>query len=368
MSLRTAFERYILPGLVIQAVIVGAGYATGRELVEFFVSKGPANGLLGMGVTALAFTIVTMVSFELARRARAFDYQSFCRIYLGRFAVVFELGYFALLLLTLSVVSAAAGKLIGGKLGVSETASAIAFMAVVACLVLFGSKVIERIISAWSILFYVTYLTLFALVVTKFGAQLNAAIDFATLQVPTAIWSGVSFFGYNVVVVPVLIFVARNFESRRDALIAGALAGPLVLLPGFAFLFALSAFYPEIIAAPLPVSVVLEKLQWPAFEQAINLVVLGAFVKTGAGLLHGFNERIARGIADRGAVMPRYGRPAIALAAMMVAVYAAASFGLIDLIGKGYRFSSYFFLIVFVLPLLTRGLWLLLRSPQLPGR
>jgi uncharacterized membrane protein YkvI len=36
--------RYIVPGLVIQAVLVGGGYATGRELVEFFISKGPATG------------------------------------------------------------------------------------------------------------------------------------------------------------------------------------------------------------------------------------------------------------------------------------------------------------------------------------
>ncbi len=107
MSLRHVFERYIVPGLVIQAVIVGGGYATGRELVRFFVSAKRAGhtGLAGMFVTALLFTIGSMISFEIARSFSAFDYRSFVRTYLGRFEVVFELGYIAALISTLSVVS-----------------------------------------------------------------------------------------------------------------------------------------------------------------------------------------------------------------------------------------------------------------------
>jgi hypothetical protein len=80
---------YIVPGLVIQAVLVGGGYATGRELVEFFISRGPATALLGMVLTALLFSAVAMISFELARQYRAYDYRSFCRVFLGRFWVLF---------------------------------------------------------------------------------------------------------------------------------------------------------------------------------------------------------------------------------------------------------------------------------------
>ena len=87
---------YVVPGLVIQAVLVGGGYATGRELVEFFVSKGPATGLAGLALTALWISGAAVVSFELARRYSAFDYRSFCRIFLGRFWILFEIGYYAL--------------------------------------------------------------------------------------------------------------------------------------------------------------------------------------------------------------------------------------------------------------------------------
>lgn len=363
--MRNFLERYIVPGLVIQAVIVGGGYATGRELVEFFVSQGPATGLLGMALTAALFSAGSMIAFELARRHHAFDYKSFCAVYLGRYgSILFELGYFCMLFLVLAVISAAAAKLLAEMFGSPELMNAILFLVLVAALVFFGNKVIERLISAWSVLFYITYLSMCVLVWSKFGDEMTAAIGAEPIRWGTALVNGVSYTGYNVCILPILIFVARHFQTRSEALIAGALTGPLVLLPGFAFLLALSAFYPQIISAPLPVSVVLEQLNIPWMSTVVQLVILGALFKTGAGLLHGVNERVARTYEDRGSTMPAWLRPAIAAAAMIIAAYFATTIGLIDLIGRGYRYSSAFFLIVFLLPLLTRGTWLVLKEQR----
>jgi uncharacterized membrane protein YkvI len=41
----SGFKRWILPGLGVKAVVIGGGYATGRELAEFFLSRGPRGGL-----------------------------------------------------------------------------------------------------------------------------------------------------------------------------------------------------------------------------------------------------------------------------------------------------------------------------------
>jgi uncharacterized membrane protein YkvI len=354
--------RYIVPGLVIQAVLVGGGYATGRELVEFFISEGPATGLAGLALTALWMSAASMVAFELARQYRAFDYRSFCRIFLGRFWGLFEIGYYALLLLVLSVLSSAAGKLLTQMFGTAELINSIIFMSLVAFVVFFGSSLVEKVISAWSIVFYATYGSMCALVVWKFGPQLRAALASTPLGLAQAVRDSFSYTGYNIVVLPILIFVARNFRSRSEAYIAGALAGPLILLPGFASLLALSAFYPGILSAPLPISVVLERVASPALTICVQIVILGAFIKTGVGLLHGLNERMARAAVERGSAMPRYLRPILALCIMVIAVFVASSIGIIRLIGQGYRFSSYFFLLIFLLPLMTRGLWLAVRA------
>ena len=47
------FKRYLLPGFVFEAAVIGGGYATGRELVEFFLPAGAWGGLLGMAVSML---------------------------------------------------------------------------------------------------------------------------------------------------------------------------------------------------------------------------------------------------------------------------------------------------------------------------
>ena len=41
------FQRYLLPGFAFKAVVIGGGYATGRELAEFFLPSGPRGGLPG---------------------------------------------------------------------------------------------------------------------------------------------------------------------------------------------------------------------------------------------------------------------------------------------------------------------------------
>ena len=41
----TWFQRFLLPGLAFKAVVIGGGYATGRELAEFFMPSGPWGGM-----------------------------------------------------------------------------------------------------------------------------------------------------------------------------------------------------------------------------------------------------------------------------------------------------------------------------------
>ncbi|MFM8532029.1 MAG: hypothetical protein ACKOEC_00290 [Acidimicrobiia bacterium] len=343
------------------AVMIGGGYATGRELVEFFLIHGPATGLASMAVTGVIIAGTTMIGFELARRFEAFDYQSFCQVCIGPLWVVFEAGYLALLLLVLSVVSSAAGALITELLGTPELLNSVLFMATVAYVVFYGNDFLERVITAWSITFYVSYGSLLIAVLYKFGDALGPALAMQPIDPRAAWWSGVGYAGLNVVLIPILIFVARNFRSRSEALLAGAIAAPLIIVPGFTLLIALSAFYPGINDERIPVSAILGKLDIPILSLLIPLVILGALVKSGAGMLHGLNERIAGAFQRQGKAMGSWVRPTVALFAMTAAVYAASWFGLIDLIKYGYRFSSYFFIVVMFVPLMTRGLWLICR-------
>ena len=62
--MNSRFTRWLLPGLVFQSVIIGGGYATGRELVEFFLSYGPRHGFTGLLIATLAFSVIAVLFFS----------------------------------------------------------------------------------------------------------------------------------------------------------------------------------------------------------------------------------------------------------------------------------------------------------------
>ena len=93
----STFQRYLLPGVVFMSVVVGGGYATGRELAQFILPLGPWGGLLGQAVAATICCVVLAISFELVRVARTYDYRSFIGLLLGRWWFLFEAAYLALL-------------------------------------------------------------------------------------------------------------------------------------------------------------------------------------------------------------------------------------------------------------------------------
>jgi uncharacterized membrane protein YkvI len=123
-------------------------------------------------------------------------------------------------------------------------------------------------------------------------------------------------------------------------------------------------YHREIADQALPSAFLLAKLQAPWFEWAFQIAVMLTLVDTGVALLHAINERVANAWEERRKPMPRSLRPALAIGVMLVAVYAATAVGLIDLIAKGYGTLTWYFLAIYVLPLMTWGLWLLWRHPR----
>ena len=359
----TWFQRYLLPGFVFQAAVIAGGYATGRELVEFFLPAGPWGGLLGMVVSMLVWSAVLMASFELARVARAYDYRSFFKLLLGRGWFVFEIGYFLLMIVILAVMGAAAGEIVHSLFGLPRLAGSLCMIAATGAMLVFNSAVIEKFLTVSVGYLYLVYFVFVAWSVLAFGDRIEA--NFASVPV-TGEWfaAGVTYAGYNVATIPAVLFCIRHLGRRREALVAGALAGPLGMAPGVVFYIAMMGWYHEIGAEALPSAFLLAKLHAPWFEWAFQLAVMLTLVDTGVALLHAINERVAKAYEERRRPMPQALRPAIAVGVMLVAVYAASAVGLVELIAKGYGTLTWVFLAIYVLPLMTWGVWLLWRRPH----
>jgi uncharacterized membrane protein YkvI len=112
--------------------------------------------MLGLLVAGLAFSVITGVAYEFARLTGARDYRTFCRYLLGPGWVLYEIAYLALVILVLAVVGSAAGELVADGLGLPSSAGTIGMMMLVGLLTFYGSALISRVLTFWSVLLYAT--------------------------------------------------------------------------------------------------------------------------------------------------------------------------------------------------------------------
>lgn len=178
---------------------------------------------------------------------------------------------------------------------------------------------------------------------------------------------GLTYAGYNVIGAALILAALRHGRSRRDAVVAGLLCGPLAMAPALVFFVCLTAFGTQVRDLALPSDFLLLRLQLPAFHILFQVMIFAALLECSAGGVHAINERVA-------AHNRRHGRrdtPAVRLAGaallLLFAMGVAGRVGLIDLIGHGYRFLAWVVLAVFVLPLATLGVARLLRRPGRPA-
>lgn len=345
------FQRLILPGFAFKAVVIGGGYATGRELVEFFGPSGPVGGLLGLLVTTMIWSTVCAATFAFAHHVRGYNYRDFFSNLLGRFWFLFEIAFFGLMLLILSVFGAAAGEIGAALLGWPTYAGMLVLALSIVGFAAFGNRSVEQLFKYVSILLYATYILFIILVFSGFGEQVLGTIARAS---PASGWfgGGVTYAVYNVVGAVVILPVIRHVTTRREAVVAGLISGPLAALPAFLFFIGMMAFYPEILDQTLPSDYILSRLDLPVFHYGFQLMVFAALLESGTGLVHSMNESFASFLGNS-----RIKRAAVASCMVLLAMIVAGRVGLIELIAHGYGASAYVFIAIFLLPLFTLGMW-----------
>ena len=361
----SAFQRFVLPGLAFKAVVIGGGYATGREIAEFFVPAGPWGGIAAMLVATAIWCVVCATTFVFARRLRERDYRSFFRALLGRAWPLFEISYLLFVVLILAVFGAAAGAIGAATFGAPPIVGTLCLMAAIAVCTAFGNKSVERVFTWVSVLLYGVYAAFVVFALSSFGSRISQT--FASADGLNDGWlpGGLTYAGYNIIGAVVILPVTRHLTSDRDAIVAGITAGPLAMLPAFLFFICMCAFVPEIGGVALPSDYLLARLDQPWFRYLFQIMIFAALLESGSGAVHAINERISTvwQARTRNQLSAR-ARGAIALGLLAICMLIADRVGLVALIANGYRVLAYVLIAVYVVPLLTIGLWRLRKSGQ----
>lgn len=357
------FRRFLLPGFAFKAVVIGGGYATGRELATFFMPSGPAGGLIGMLIVTCIWSLVCTLTFLIAVQIGARDYRAFFAYLLGPLWPLFEIAFVLGMILILAVFAAAAGAIGQALFGWPPIAGAMLLAGSITVIATFGNEAVEQLFKYVSFFLYATYAIFLVLALTRFSAPIATA--FAAPVQPGWFLGGVTYAGYNAVGAVLILPVTRHLLGSRDAVTAGLLAGPLAMLPAILFFVAMCAFYPQIAGETLPSDYLLARLDFPAFRYVFQIMIFAALLESGTGQIHAINERIALAYAKRrDSELSNTLRGTVTIGILIGAIFVADRVGLIALIADGYRWLALAFIAVFVVPLLTIGVWRLRRGAR----
>ena len=355
--LKSRFLRiYVVPGAVFQSVTVGGGYGTGREIVEYFTSYGALGGLYGFGIAFLTFAIVLSLTFELSRQFRAYDYRNFFKHLLGRAWITYEVLIILLFVLVLSILASAAGNILRDNFEVSYGVGLILMLAAIGFLTFFGRNLITTVLTFWSVFLYVVFATVFIVVFLAKGPLILSNLGAKEIVDGWQV-SGFKYGVYNLATVPLLLYVVRDFETPSESIISAVIAALITLVPAVTFHLLFFADYPAILDQPIPVYWLLKNLGTAGLLVIYSVMLFGTFIETGAGMLQGINERIDSFVAEkRGAGLSRSTHAAIAVTAVILSA-TLSTYGIVNLIAKGYGTMAWVFFAIYVMPLITVGLY-----------
>jgi len=358
------FGRYFLPGIILQSVLIGGGYATGREIVQFGAKFGSKGWLGGIGIF-IGFTVVSILTFEFVRIFKTYNYKALVEKMIGKGWILYDIIYILLAILIIAVMASATGEILQNTLGLPYWGGVIGVVIVVGILQFYGSWLIERFETYGTIALYIGYI-IFGIIVI--GATWGHAKEvFATgntsfvssASIPSILWTGVVYVGYNLAVYPATLFTLKRQTTRKETVWSGIIAGILMTIPWFLTYFALMGFYPneEVLGASVPWLVMMKDIAGPGVIILFGIVVGWTLIETSTGIVHGLLGRIDGVLEEKGKPKLTAKQNSAVTVTVLILATLLAKVGIIDLIAKGYTAMAYGMILVFLVPLLTIGVY-----------
>ena len=345
-----------MPAAVFQTVIIGGGYGTGREVVEYVTKHGAWGGLIATAIIAIIFAVVLSTSFIFAQKFKVYNYRSFLRTLLGPSWIIYEVLFLLLLILVLAIVSSAISSIFSARFDTPPIIAIVTLMSLVTFLNYYGREFVEKLLSLSTIVLMTSLSALTILTIARFSDDILGNF-LAPIDVAAAAQSGAQFAIYNSALIPVLIYCASKAETSKEAMKGGLIAGLFGAIPALMLHVSFLPHLPEIMTQQIPTYYLLEKIGLDWTITAYFLILTGTIVLTAVGVLQGVNERIDSWKKDSssGTPLKSWQRALVAATLTFISVF-LAKFGIVALIAEGYGALSWAFLVVFTIPLLTVGI------------
>lgn len=313
------------------------------------------GGILSALTTLVIWAIMCAITFEFVRVFRTYDYGSMMGKLLGKAGILYDILYYLMMFIVLGVLNATAGSMLSSLAGVSKWVGIAILTAGVSFLVFKGTEMIEKVLSFWSYVLYAVYIVFLVSVLVKFGGNISA--EFAKGEIsPNWFTNGAQYSIYNLVVVPLILYTVRDCDTRKEAVGSGILAGVIGVIPGILLLIVMGADFTAVTTAETPVTVIFDMLDMRWLYVIFEIVLFGTLIETGTGFIKAVADRIEAAVQRSGREQPSWLRPAVIVTMLVIGII-ISTFGLLNLIAKGYGTAVYGFLIIYAIPMLTIGVY-----------
>lgn len=150
------YARYILPGVLLQSVLIGGGYATGREIYSYGAKFGSMGWIAGLTI-GIGFALFAFLTFEICRIYKVYDYKNYIQKVIGPLWPVMDILTVLIAILLIAVMAAATGSIFE-QAGMPNILGSVVIVLICGFLNFKGSKLIEKFESMGTILLYGGYI------------------------------------------------------------------------------------------------------------------------------------------------------------------------------------------------------------------
>jgi uncharacterized membrane protein YkvI len=355
----------------------GGGFASGRQLVDFYIKYGWFGGFLPI-LSAAIIALVLYCAWSVAVKEKVYDYRSWSVAYfkpLGVlqpfFSVAIEVMYLIILLVATGVAFSTGGTLMHQLFpDISYITFTVGIAIFIFILTIWGAETVRK---AATIMAIVIIISMFVIYLSNLFVNFGHLAEVLSVRpvdaeqggIWPALWQAVKYAGLQCALVGAYTAVADALVDQSDVkktTFIGFIvnAGMLVLAAtGILAHYPLTGPVlgtteaPSIIASVTPITYITAHGGGGNFGVVlVSLIILLAVISTGVGLIYGGARRISTAwMKYSGGTKSR--AVDIVSSAIYVAVsWLLATFGLIALISKGYVWVGILSTPLVVLPIL----------------
>lgn len=292
------FKRVVTTALAVVGLMVGAGFASGREVIQYYVSFGQ-RGLIGAILAAVLFAIMSGVVLQLGSYFRAKEHSEvFNAVTAPVLSRLLDIFINFTLFCTGFVMIAGAGSNLAQQFNTPVwVGSAILCALVIACGFLDVPKVTSVIGAATP--FIIVFIVVAATYTIWTAPETISQLDATAAAIPSTLphWT-ISFInyvamGFALAVSMAIVMGGAELYPRTagiGGLLGGGIYGALLVLSAFSLFYGVR----EVADAPMPMLALVNTIS-PTAGIAMALIIFAMIFNTAIGMYYALASRIAKG-------------------------------------------------------------------------